>query len=93
MENKQTLIPLNRRVLVELINDVEKTESGLIITTEEVPLYLRGKVNCISPTSEYKGLIEVDDIVIFRRDKGVRITLNNVEYISLQDNELETIII
>ena len=77
--------PLMDRVLVELIEDEKKTESGIIIpdTAKEKPQ--RGKVVSVGEDVE---LVKEGDEVIFAKYSGNELKFDNKDYIVLKEDEI-----
>ena len=77
--------PLMDRVLVELIEDEKKTESGIIIpdTAKEKPQ--KGKVVSVGEDVE---LVKEGDEVIFAKYSGNELKFDNKDYIVLKEDEI-----
>ncbi len=80
--------PLGNRVLVERIDEPEKTPSGIIIPDNAKEKPLEGNVLAIGPEVEEEGHIKVGDRVVFAKYSGTDITLNGQEYLILQTDDI-----
>ena len=88
------LQPLGDRVIVELVDEEEKTASGIVLpdTAKEKPQ--RGKVLAVGPgdKDEDGDYIPVDvavgDIVIFSKYGGTEIKVGAEEYLILRESDI-----
>jgi len=80
--------PLGNRILVERIDEPEKTPSGIIIPDNAKEKPLEGKVLAIGPEVEEEGHIKVGDRVVFAKYSGTDITLEGQEYLILQTDDV-----
>ncbi len=80
--------PLGNRVLVERVEEPEKTPSGIIIPDNAKEKPLEGNVLAIGPEVEEEGHIKVGDRVVFAKYSGTDITLEGKEYLILQTDDI-----
>ncbi len=80
--------PLGNRVLVERIDEPEKTPSGIIIPDNAKEKPLEGNVLAIGPEVEEEGHIKVGDRVVFAKYSGTDITIEGVDYLILQTDDI-----
>lgn len=73
--------PLGKRVLVERLEDVKTTASGIIIPDNAKEKPLSGKVLAIS--SEVEG-VSVGDSVVFAKYGGTEVVLDGKTYLVLK---------
>ena len=73
--------PLGKRVLVERLEDVKTTASGIIIPDNAKEKPLSGKVLAVS--SEVEG-VSVGDSVVFAKYGGTKIVLDGKTYLILK---------
>ena len=73
--------PLGKRVLVERLEDVKTTASGIIIPDNAKEKPLSGKVLAVS--SEVEG-VSVGDSVVFAKYGGTEIALDGKTYLVLK---------
>ena len=73
--------PLGKRVLVERLEDVKTTTSGIIIPDNAKEKPLSGKVLAVS--SEVEG-VSVGDSVVFAKYGGTKIVLDGKTYLILK---------
>ena len=73
--------PLGKRVLVERLEDVKTTASGIIIPDNAKEKPLSGKVLAVS--SEVEG-VSVGDSVVFAKYGGTEIVLDGKTYLVLK---------
>nr|WP_315058725.1 co-chaperone GroES [uncultured Campylobacter sp.] len=73
--------PLGKRVLVERLEDVKTTASGIIIPDNAKEKPLSGKVLAVS--SEVEGL-SVGDSVVFAKYGGTEVVLDGKTYLVLK---------
>ena len=80
--------PLGERVLVERVEETNKTSSGIIIPDNAKEKPLNGKVVAISKEVEEEGVIVVGDSVVFAKYSGNEITLGTKEYLVMNTDDL-----
>jgi chaperonin 10 Kd subunit len=73
--------PLGKRVLVERLEDVKTTASGIIIPDNAKEKPLSGKVLAVS--SEVEG-VNVGDSVVFAKYGGTEVVLDGKTYLVLK---------
>ncbi|WP_314978462.1 co-chaperone GroES [Campylobacter rectus] len=73
--------PLGKRVLVERLEDVKTTASGIIIPDNAKEKPLSGKVLAVS--SEVEG-VSVGDSVVFAKYGGTEVALDGKTYLVLK---------
>ena len=73
--------PLGKRVLVERLEDVKTTSSGIIIPDNAKEKPLSGKVLAVS--SEVEG-VSVGDSVVFAKYGGTEVVLDGKTYLVLK---------
>lgn len=73
--------PLGKRVLVERLEDVKTTASGIIIPDNAKEKPLSGKVLAVS--SEVEG-VSVGDSVVFSKYGGTEVVLDGKTYLVLK---------
>ena len=73
--------PLGKRVLVERLEDVKTTASGIIIPDNAKETPLSGKVLAVS--SEVEG-VSVGDSVVFAKYGGTEVVLDGKTYLVLK---------
>lgn len=73
--------PLGKRVLVERLEDVKTTASGIIIPDNAKEKPLSGKVLAVS--SEIEG-VSVGDSVVFAKYGGTEVVLDGKTYLVLK---------
>jgi len=73
--------PLGKRVLVERLEDVKTTASGIIIPDNAKEKPLSGKVLAVS--SEVEG-VSVGDSVVFAKYGGTEVVLDSKTYLVLK---------
>ena len=82
--------PLGLRILVERVEEENKTASGIIIPDNAKEKPLEGKVIAISKeVEEDENLpINVGDTVVFAKYSGTDITINGKEYLVLNTDDV-----
>jgi chaperonin GroES len=82
-----TFQPLANRVLIEREEEEATTASGIIIpdTAKEKPL--QGKAIATGPDAKEEG-IQDGDRVVFGKYSGTEITLDGVEYLILNSDDI-----
>jgi len=82
--------PLGQRVLVERLENEEKTPSGIIIPDNAKEKPLEGKVIAISKeVEEDENMpINVGDVVVFAKYSGTEITFDGKEYLVLNTDDI-----
>lgn len=84
--------PLDDRVLVEVLEEEEKTQGGIIIpdTAKEKPRM--GKVVEVGTDEELKDLIKPGEKIIFAKYGGEEIKFDDHEYIILSRNDILAVV-
>lgn len=77
--------PLGKRVLVERLEDVKTTASGIIIPDNAKEKPLSGKVLAVS--SEVEG-VSVGDSVVFAKYGGTEVALDGKTYLVLNIDDV-----
>ncbi len=81
--------PLGKRVLIERVEEAKTTSSGIIIPDNAQENPLPGKV--IAVGNKIK-VLSVNDIVVFGKYAGTELTLENKEYLVMEDKDILGII-
>ncbi|NOY78801.1 MAG: co-chaperone GroES [Calditrichaeota bacterium] len=84
--------PLDDRVLVEILEEEEKTQGGIIIpdTAKEKPRM--GKVVEVGTDEELKDLIKSGEKIIFAKYGGEEIKIDGQEYVILSRNDILAVV-
>jgi len=84
--------PLDDRVLIEIIPEKNKTQSGIIIpdTAKEKPKV--GKVVAVGTDADLKKLIKKNMKVLFGKYSGEEIKMNGKDHLLLQRSDILGII-
>lgn len=84
--------PLDDRVLVEVLEEEEKTRGGIIIpdTAKEKPRM--GKVVEVGTDEDLKELIKSGEKIIFAKYGGEEIKIDGQEYIILSRNDILAVV-
>ena len=80
--------PLANRVLVERVDEPQKTASGIIIPDNAKEKPQEAKVLAIGPEVEEDGQINVDDVVVFGKYSGTEITVDGKELLILSSDDI-----
>lgn len=80
--------PLDKRVLLERIEEETKTSSGIIIPDNAKEKPLVGTVRAISKKLEKDSEINIGDNVVFDKYKGSEIKIDGKEYIVIDEEDL-----
>jgi chaperonin GroES len=81
--------PLGDRILVERIEEEQKTASGIYIPDSAKEKSLEAIVKVVSADVEEEGVIKVGDkIVIENNYSGTTISLAGVEYVVLETSDV-----
>lgn len=78
----------NNRILVRPDDPETKTPGGLIIPDMSVNKPNKGTVVLSGKQSEDDLKVDVDDKVFYLRDAGIKITIDNQEYLLMKKGEL-----
>ena len=81
--------PLGKRVLVERLEDVKTTASGIIIPDNAKEKPLSGKVLAVS--SEVEG-VSVGDSVVFAKYGGTEVVLDGKTYLVLKIEDVSGVL-
>jgi len=84
--------PLDERVLIEIIPEKNKTQSGIIIpdTAKEKPKV--GKVVAVGTDEDLKKLIKKNMKILFGKYSGEEIKINGKDHLLLQRSDILGII-
>ena len=89
--------PLHDYVLIQTLEDESQTKSGIIIpdTSKEQPI--RGKVIARADTYVKDGVtyemsVKVDDVIIFNKYAGTKITDNDKKYLLIHETDILAVI-
>lgn len=85
--------PLGDRVVIEPIANEERTASGIIIpdTAKEKPQ--RGTVHAVgNGTKDVTMEVKVGDIVLYSKYGGTEVTVDDVDYIIMRQNDILAVI-
>lgn len=77
--------PLKERVFVSYIGELEKTAGGIYIPDAAKEKPQRGKVEAIG--SDVKN-VKVGDEILFEKYSGAKISMDNVEYLILKEEDI-----
>ncbi|SFP43759.1 co-chaperone GroES [Hydrogenimonas thermophila] len=80
--------PLANRVLVERVDEPQKTASGIIIPDNAKEKPQEAKVLAIGPEVEEEGQISVGDTVVFGKYSGTEITVDGKELLILNSDDI-----
>jgi chaperonin GroES len=88
------LNPLDDRIVIEVLEAEERTAGGIVLpdTAKEKPQ--RGKVTAVGPGKLLKSgvrasvALKVGDEVLFGKYAGTEVTVNQVEFKILRENEI-----
>ncbi len=80
--------PLANRVLVERVDEPQKTASGIIIPDNAKEKPQEAKVLAIGPEVEEEGQIKVGDTVVFGKYSGTEITVDGKELLILNSDDI-----
>ncbi len=84
-EYKMNFKPLGDRLLVERVEEVNTTASGIIIPDNAKEKPSRGKVLAIGNDVED---VNVDDVVVFGKYSGTELVLEDKEYLVLEVSDV-----
>ena len=80
--------PLDKRVLLERVEEETKTSSGIIIPDNAKEKPLVGIIHAISKKLEKESEIKVGDSVVFDKYKGSEIKIDNKLYVVIDEEDL-----
>ena len=80
--------PLDKRVLLERVEEEAKTSSGIIIPDNAKEKPLIGVVRAVSKKLEKDGEVKVGDSVVFDKYKGSEIKIDNKPYVVIDEEDL-----
>ena len=81
-------LPLGERVLVKRVEEKRTTASGIIIPDNAKEKPLNGTVAAISSEVKENGEINEGDTVVFAKYSGTEITIDNVEYLVMNTDDI-----
>lgn len=80
--------PLGKRVLVERVEESNKTASGIYIPDNAKEKPLTGKVVAVSSKLDSKGEVAVGDTVFFGKYAGTEIQIDSNTYIVMNIDDI-----
>lgn len=80
--------PLDKRVLVERIEQTKTSAGGIIIPDNAKEKPQQGKIVAVSKKVEEKGELKVNDTVLFGKYSGTEITVDGKEYLVLNTTDI-----
>lgn len=80
--------PLDKRVLLERVEEETKTSSGIIIPDNAKEKPLIGVIRAVSKKVEKDGEVKVGDNVIFDKYKGSEVKIDGKEYVVIDEEDL-----
>lgn len=80
--------PLGQRVLVQRVEEDQKTASGIIIPDNAKEKPLTGKVIAISKEVSEEGEVKEGDTVVFAKYSGTEIKLDGAEYLVMNIDDI-----
>ena len=86
------LKPLDERVVVKMVEPVEETESGIILTGDAKKEPEIAEVLAIGPEIDSDDGVEVGCHVVFASYSGSKVTLDGEEYIILDLEDILAVI-
>ncbi|MEF8823156.1 MAG: co-chaperone GroES [Desulfohalobiaceae bacterium] len=92
------LKPLHDRVLVQRVEEEEKTKGGIIIpeTAKEKPI--RGKVKAVGPgkmTDEGKRIemsVQAGNLIMFNKYAGTEVKIEDEEHLVMREDDILAVI-
>jgi chaperonin GroES len=85
--NQMSFQPLGNRVLIQREEQINTTASGIIIPDSAKEKPLEGKVIALGQDAREEG-IEEGDIVVFQKYGGTEITVDGVEYLIMNSEDI-----
>jgi chaperonin GroES len=79
--------PLGKRVVISEIRSEEKTKSGIVLP-ESVQQEGSNMAQVLAVGSGIESELQVDDIIIFNRQTGAKLTLNNENYLIIDEKNI-----
>ncbi len=83
-----SFLPLGQRILVKRVAEETTTASGIIIPDNAKEKPLNGTVIAISSEVKEDGEINEGDTVVFAKYSGSEITLDGVEYLVMNTDDI-----
>jgi chaperonin GroES len=83
-----SFLPLGQRVLVKRVEEETTTASGIIIPDNAKEKPLNGTVIAISSEVKEDGEINEGDTVVFAKYSGSEITLDGIEYLVMNTDDI-----
>lgn len=82
--------PLNDRVLLKVLEQAEKTSSGIILPDTAKEKTQKAEVVEIGDSEDIK--LKVGDVVIYDKYAGVQIKEDNIEYLIVKNEEIVAVL-
>ena len=87
------LVPLGERVVLKQQEAEEKTKSGIILTSENKEKPSQGAVVAVGPgTDDVKMEVKEGDEVIYSKYAGMKVKVEEEEYIVVKQSDILAII-
>lgn len=90
----QEFVPIRDRILVQKIEDENKTKSGLVLSDDTKERPTKGKVISVGPgkiNDDGKVMpmvVEIGDTVVYPKYAGHQIKINSEEFLILEEHEV-----
>ena len=84
------LKPLRNQVVLKKYEEENKTNSGIILSVENKKLPSVAVV--VAKGSKVESEIKVNDKVVYKEDSGTKVTLDEIEYIVIEEEDILAVI-
>lgn len=84
------LKPLRKQIVLKKYEEEKKTSSGIILATEKKKLPSVGSVVALG--NQVESDIKIADLVVYKEYSGTNVTVEDVEYILIDEEDVLAVI-
>lgn len=93
MNNKTKIQPLTDRVIIKIAEIETKTKSGIIIPNSATTKPLKGEIIAVGTGGNDKPLtVKVGDKVLYNKYGGIEISIDNIDFLIIKEDDILAII-
>lgn len=84
------LKPLRKQIVLKKYEEEKKTSSGIILATEKKKLPSVGMVVALG--NKVESDIKVNDLVVYKEYSGTNVTVEDIEYILIDEEDVLAVV-
>ena len=83
--------PIGKYIVITKINEEKKTDSGLILSADDVNAYRYHKAKVIEPGTNVEN-IKPNDVIFFDKSAGHTMLINNTTYTVITERDVVVVL-